>query len=234
MCYKVSIVVTEHLMVTVERLRELLDYEPVAGVIRWKSGRKGCGGTAAGKNKVGAPLGNKNRAAGRSVIYRSIVIDGIEMTAGHVAWLIANGEPRPWRIGFANGDATDLRLANLVPTYKTGYDRRTPEGSLAYNRHWAERPGNKRRTQSNFLRRAHGITIEQKEAMVQAQGGVCAVCQKPEGLRADGLDFVVDHCHITQVIRGIIHRFCNLALGYLRDRPEIADLAAAYLRKHKK
>lgn len=47
------------------------------------------------------------------------------------------------------------------------------------------------------------------------QGGLCAVCKKPIDLRVMGnkSDYVVDHCHESGEIRGVLHRSCNAAEG---------------------
>ena len=47
------------------------------------------------------------------------------------------------------------------------------------------------------------------------QGGNCAVCGLPISLQVMGSksDYVVDHCHESGEIRGVLHRSCNAALG---------------------
>lgn len=47
------------------------------------------------------------------------------------------------------------------------------------------------------------------------QGGLCAICSKPIELAVMGnkSDYVVDHCHETGEIRGVLHRSCNAAEG---------------------
>ena len=49
------------------------------------------------------------------------------------------------------------------------------------------------------------------------QEGLCAVCKKPISLQVMGnkSDYVVDHCHESGMIRGVLHRSCNAALGKL-------------------
>lgn len=49
------------------------------------------------------------------------------------------------------------------------------------------------------------------------QDGLCAVCKKPISLQVMGnkSDYVVDHCHESGMIRGVLHRSCNAALGKL-------------------
>lgn len=52
-----------------------------------------------------------------------------------------------------------------------------------------------------------------RKQLLSRQGNVCAVCGKPF-TRADGP--VVDHDHGTGVIRGVLHRSCNMAEGKVR------------------
>lgn len=49
------------------------------------------------------------------------------------------------------------------------------------------------------------------------QGGLCLVCKKPISVQVKGnkSDYVVDHCHETGIIRGVLHRSCNSSLGKL-------------------
>lgn len=48
--------------------------------------------------------------------------------------------------------------------------------------------------------------------LLAAQGGVCALCKRPIDLTIKG-DMVVDHDHVTGLIRGALHRSCNAAEG---------------------
>lgn len=47
------------------------------------------------------------------------------------------------------------------------------------------------------------------------QGGVCSVCLESISVQTMGnaSDYVVDHCHTSGEIRGVLHRSCNAALG---------------------
>jgi hypothetical protein len=73
-------------------------------------------------------------------------------------------------------------------------------------------------TREYHLRRRYGIGVVEFDAMVEAQGGVCALCRdrKPEH---------VDHDHLTKQIRGVLCSCCNQGLGNFRD--SIASLKAA-------
>jgi hypothetical protein len=82
----------------------------------------------------------------------------------------------------------------------------------------------------DYLRRDYGLTIEQYNQMFSAQGGVCAICKKPDPKRR----LAVDHCHDTGRVRELLCIKCNSAIGKLYDDPKMLDRAAAYLRKHGK
>lgn len=75
------------------------------------------------------------------------------------------------------------------------------------------------------LRRLYGITLAEFDAMVQAQGGACAIC----GDTTKRL--CVDHDHTTGKVRQILCNLCNVTLGSLEDADWMRR-AAAYLEAH--
>ena len=82
----------------------------------------------------------------------------------------------------------------------------------------------KRKAKDSRLRARYGITLEQFEAILEAQGNVCAVCKQ------GGKVFCVDHNHKTLKIRGIICLNCNLrVIGGARDKDELLINAAVYI-----
>lgn len=68
----------------------------------------------------------------------------------------------------------------------------------------------------------YGISVEDFKAMSAAQGGACLVCGVVGPL-------VVDHCHSSGVVRGLLCRVCNLGIGHMKDDPERLRAAADYL-----
>jgi len=64
--------------------------------------------------------------------------------------------------------------------------------------------------------------------MEQAQGGVCAICGKPEAT-ARTKRLCVDHCHETGKVRGLLCSHCNRAIGLLGDSCAILASAITYL-----
>jgi hypothetical protein len=83
----------------------------------------------------------------------------------------------------------------------------------------------------NHLRRKFGLSLEQAEALLVSQGGVCALCGQPIGGWGRRGGGVVDHCHTTGRVRGILHSLCNTGLGAFRDSSELLRRAIGYLEK---
>jgi hypothetical protein len=84
------------------------------------------------------------------------------------------------------------------------------------------------------LKVKYGMTFEEYEALLKAQNGVCAVCQRPETvvLKKQVIRLAVDHSHSTGKVRGLLCRNCNAALGFLNDDILRFQAAIDYLRKY--
>lgn len=80
------------------------------------------------------------------------------------------------------------------------------------------------------LKAAYGLTRGEYEAMCDAQGGRCAICLEVQESTPRGVLFV-DHCHASGNVRGLLCESCNLAIGKLKDSPEVLRRAADYLEK---
>jgi hypothetical protein len=77
-------------------------------------------------------------------------------------------------------------------------------------------------------KRKYGLTVEQYDAMLDAQGGVCAICSdKPSDLTLH-----VDHHHETGAVRKLLCVRCNNALGLFQESNELFQAAADYLNCH--
>ena len=82
----------------------------------------------------------------------------------------------------------------------------------------------RRKAKDSRLRSRYGITLEQFEQILEAQGNVCAVCKEADKV------FCVDHNHKTLKIRGIICLNCNLrVIGGARDKDHLLINAAEYI-----
>ena len=81
------------------------------------------------------------------------------------------------------------------------------------------------------LKRVYGITLEQFEAKLTAQNGVCEICGEYNTRDKHGV-MAVDHNHITGKIRGLLCFKCNSALGNFNDNKELLMKAINYLNKY--
>lgn len=90
-----------------------------------------------------------------------------------------------------------------------GHNRKTPDGRASYRR-----------------RRKYGLSDEEFAIMQQSQGGRCLICHaKPKVL-------VIDHDHVSGVVRGLLCHRCNVALGWMNDDATNLARAAKYLRRN--
>lgn len=94
------------------------------------------------------------------------------------------------------------------------------------------RDGTKRRAANlaAYYQKKYGLTIAERDAMLDLQGGKCAICGGGPNGRNNRLH--VDHCHSSNRIRGLLCHNCNTLLGLAADDSSRLEAAAAYLRKH--
>ena len=76
------------------------------------------------------------------------------------------------------------------------------------------------------LRRRYGISAADADAMFDAQGGLCAICQTAPAVH-------VDHDHETGAVRALLCFNCNGGLGQFRDDPDLLRAAADYVEEHR-
>ena len=99
------------------------------------------------------------------------------------------------------------------------------EKRLAGNRKWVME--NPEKQQKIRRRSRYGITPEMFDSMVLEQEGLCAICkEQPERL-------VIDHCHDTGKVRGLLCLKCNSGIGLLRDSASVVENALTYLTRFK-
>lgn len=76
--------------------------------------------------------------------------------------------------------------------------------------------------------RPYVLSPEGYDRLFAQQGGQCAICGTSEpGGRFTRL--LVDHCHKTGTVRGLLCHGCNAGLGLFGDDPERVSAAVAYL-----
>lgn len=76
------------------------------------------------------------------------------------------------------------------------------------------------------LQKKYGISLEEYEALLESQDGVCAICRKEDTSR-----YHVDHDHETGEVRGLLCGDCNKGLGMFKDNPDALQSAIDYLKR---
>jgi hypothetical protein len=116
------------------------------------------------------------------------------------------------------------------PTYAQRYYQQTKDEQKARSRERYKKNvdsvrANVRRAQ---LKALYGITPEQYDSMLAAQGGHCALCPAVRGDRRCAR-LHVDHNHVTGKVRGLLCRDCNTGLG-IYEKFAANDRVAGYLK----
>lgn len=74
----------------------------------------------------------------------------------------------------------------------------------------------------------YGLTEEEYKTLLLSQEGKCAICRSDNN---NNRDWHVDHCHATNIVRGVLCHHCNLMLGNARDSIENLSSAIKYLER---
>ena len=87
----------------------------------------------------------------------------------------------------------------------------------------------KRQDRNCHLKQNHGMTESDYEKLLEKQKGSCAICGSVTSRTACTDYLLIDHCHTTDKIRGLLCHPCNTAIGLLKDDPGIMLKAAEYV-----
>jgi predicted RNA-binding Zn-ribbon protein involved in translation (DUF1610 family) len=79
------------------------------------------------------------------------------------------------------------------------------------------------------LNRLYKITVEQYGQLLQDQNNKCLICDREFD---EQIKPVIDHCHRTGKVRGILCSNCNTALGYLREDKVVVQRLLNYLESN--
>jgi len=91
-------------------------------------------------------------------------------------------------------------------------------------------PVTRKRRKEYDLKRRYGVTLEQKQKMIEDQDGKCAICAEELDR---GKDTHLDHDHKTGKIREILCVSCNHMIGGSKDNQSTLQKGIEYLRRNK-
>jgi hypothetical protein len=88
-----------------------------------------------------------------------------------------------------------------------------------------ERARRRKYERGRILRR-YGLSAEEFEAMLAQQQGACAICRQP--FRSTPC---IDHCPLTNWVRGLLCSPCNRGLGHYAHNPAFLAQASVYMQR---
>lgn len=108
-----------------------------------------------------------------------------------------------------------------VNAYKRAWNARNRERVRGYSKWGDLTPAQKARKKvtqrRNYLLRKYGLTEEQVDALKQLHGDNCAICGREKPFARWRYELVIDHCHLTGVVRGFLCNRCNAHLGWYEE-----------------
>lgn len=111
--------------------------------------------------------------------------------------------------------------------YSAKYREKNREAIRARMNAWNRQNRTKRKHYA--LKENYGISLEQYNEMLKQQNDCCKICNEHK----DSFDraLAVDHCHITNKVRGLLCKNCNMLLGKAKDKISILKSAIKYLEE---
>ena len=128
----------------------------------------------------------------------------------------------------------DIELFGVCPAYKDGRRGQCNQCRSKRQSAYAKAHPQKRAKQDASVTRKHklkvkyGLTLERYASICKMQNGVCAICGN--GPDTKWRTLVVDHCHDTGIVRGLLCHRCNVALGRTGDNLDGLMRFVNYLR----
>lgn len=96
-----------------------------------------------------------------------------------------------------------------------------------------KRNRNPKTRRAENLKAKYRLTYEQYQDLYNQQHGLCAICKKFlvfEGSAKTRYQVArIDHCHVTNKVRGLLCDFCNKGLGFFLDNPTLLQSAKEYI-----
>lgn len=169
----------------------------------------------------------------------------------------AGKKPRPGRDAFRN-PCKDCYQKESTKWRQENREACRVIARRSYYKHQEEKQETARQRHAKERFEKFGLSPEDYQKAVAAQGGVCAICKQPETRKIKGkvVGLSVDHDHsaddheklalptippgpigvfdpVVAPFRGLICTRCNLVLGLLGDDPDLFESFALYLRQAK-
>jgi len=110
------------------------------------------------------------------------------------------------------------------------FDSKTESKRAAYRKWRLSHPEKDKANNRRCALRKYGLTPKSFDDLLKSQSGCCAICRtdQPNG---PGKKLMVDHCHSTNIVRGLLCCNCNFLIGHSKEDASILHAAAKYLER---
>jgi len=99
------------------------------------------------------------------------------------------------------------------------------------NSEWRAKPGMVDYRRKYRIEKEYNIKYEDFLKMSEQQEHKCLICETTDSKARNGEFLVIDHCHETSKIRGLLCNDCNTALGKFKDDIKLLLKAIEYLKR---
>lgn len=82
------------------------------------------------------------------------------------------------------------------------------------------------------LKNSYGITVEERQELLNKQNGRCAICAKTPEEAGKTPYLTIDHNHETGAVRELLCVACNLMLGKIESNRVSIQKFLVYIEKH--
>ncbi len=114
------------------------------------------------------------------------------------------------------------------------FNKRIAEDKLKNPEKWKLR---QEKLNTYEILRVKGFSHIEYEKLVKEQNNKCKICNEAETRagRKEGttMRLILDHCHTTNKVRGLLCHQCNVLIGFAKDSTDILESAIIYLQAHK-
>ena len=107
------------------------------------------------------------------------------------------------------------------------WEKRNPEKRKAIHDKYYNNKKDEIRWKS--IKEKYGLTKKEYDKMLIEQNYCCKICGSKESKHKNTDNLLVDHCHKTLKVRGLLCNSCNTVLGFINDRIDVVDNIKKYL-----
>ncbi len=114
--------------------------------------------------------------------------------------------------------------------YKERYatDQKFMERKRRQAKEYCKKHYDPKKDRNKKLTQQYGITINDYTNILEGQNNVCDICGNSVDAEPLGV-LAVDHCHRTDIVRGLLCCKCNMGLGAFGDDIDVMASAISYL-----